>query len=206
MEAAEPSPRESALAFTEGVRCGWLASDLIVWVEEHLVAARRIGLPAGVPLKGVREAGAGVVTLAGPFSHRSGERVRTASHVPQLLASARDRVLDALRTTVASGETRFVNAALYAGRVSRERDASGTSRWVVWLSPDDNVSDHVLALFAADALTFPRDYEHDLCVCEACGAVSFGSNGTSRRGCLTHPYGSFDGKPSHDDRISLART
>ena len=202
-----PSPRASALAFTEGARTGWIASDLAAWVDEHLVATRRIDVQHG-RVQTVCERGIGVVGLSSVPQQVRKERVRTASQVPLLIAAARDRVINDLRVTVRSGETGFVNAALYAGRVSRERGADGQSHWFVYLSEDDALSDQVLALFAADALTCPAAYEHDIVVCEARGAVSFNPSPPSRRGCEAHPYGSLDGKPTERDtpqRI-IART
>ena len=122
------------------------------------------------------------------------------------MATARDRIVDALRLTVRSGETAFVNAALYAGRVSRERGADGRSYWFVYLSEDDALSDQVLALFAADALTYPADYEHEIAVCDACGAISFGEASASRRGCAAHPYGSLDKPDSEQAPRRIARS
>lgn len=194
-----PSARASALAFTEGTRTGWIGSDLISWMEEHLVAPRRMVVQGG-RISVIREHGIGPVSLAAKAQQARRERVRTASQIPLLIAAARDRIVEALRVTVRSGETTFVNAALYAGRVSRERGPDGVSHWFVYLSEDDALSDQVLALFAADALTFPADYEHEISVCDACGAISFNSGTASRRGCAAHPYGSLDGKPDSEQQ------
>lgn len=190
---AVPSARDSALAFTEGARTGWIGSDLRAWIQEHLVSPQRIAVQ-GDQVHIVREPGIGAVSLTGYVPGRR-ERVRTASQIPALIAITRHRVVEALRVTVRSGETSFVNAALYAGRVSRERGAGGRSQWFVYVSEQDALSDQVLALFAVDALTFPADYEQDIAVCETCGAVSFHAEGVSRRGCPSHPYGSLDGNP-----------
>lgn len=188
-----PSPRVSALAFTEGSGAGWLASDLTAWMSNHLLSQGRFDAEGGT-IRLVREHGVGAVSLSGHPPARK-DRIRTASQVPTLIAAARDRIIQSLRLTVRSGETSFVNAALYAGRVSRERGADGMSQWFVYLSEDDALSDQVLALFAADALTHPTDYEQSICVCEACGAVSFNPSASSRHGCAIHPHGSLDGKP-----------
>ena len=200
-----PSPRTSALAFTEGTRTGWIASDLCAWIEEHLIVPERMAVRDGrVSL--VREHGVGAVSLIDKAAGRR-ERVRTSSQVPVVIAAARDRVVQALRGTVRSGETGFVNAALYAGRVSRERGSDGCPHWFVYVSEDDALSDQVLALFAADALTSPTDYETEIAVCDACGAVSFGTGTSSRRGCPTHPYGSLEGKPDSSPHTrSIARS
>ncbi len=192
-----PSPRVSALAFTEGARSGWIASDLVAWMKDYLAVPRRLDTRDG-QVHRAWEHGFGVVPLDGPPPEDRRNRVRTASQVPLLIAAARDRVIQTLRVTVRSGETAFVNAALYAGRVSRERGTDGKSCWHTYVTEEDALSDQVLALFAADALTYPADYEHDVAVCDACGAISFQVGATSRHGCVAHPYGSLDGKPGEN--------
>jgi hypothetical protein len=62
-----------------------------------------------------------------------------------------------------------------------------------------------LALFAADALANPNQYETDLCVCEVCGAVSFASHSSSRRGCAIHPFGGTDGNKPPSSRSGARR-
>lgn len=195
------------MAFTEGVRTGWIASDLISWIDEHLVASRRLDI-RGEHAQTVREHGAGIVSLSGAARVSTRDRVRTSSQVPVIIAAARMRVIDELRVTVRTGETHFVNAALYAGRVARERAADGKPQWFVYVSEDDALSDQVLALFAADALTNPSHYEHDIAVCDACGRVTFQSSPASRRGCDSHPYGSLDGSKSEREPTQriIART
>ncbi len=185
-------PRDSALAFTEGVRSGWIASDLQAWVADHLVETRRLALDPGQPLR-VFEPGAGSVTLGEPASSSTRGSVRAGAPVTALLTAARERVLKTLSASVDSGQTSYIHAALYTGRVSRERGANGRSSWYVFLADDMPLSDQVLALFAADALMNPAEYETDLCVCDVCGAVSFQAHSGSRRGCAIHPFGSVEG-------------
>jgi hypothetical protein len=190
------------------VRAGWLASDVAAWAQHHLVEPRRLCLLHGFEVQTVRENGFGLVSLIGSSESVGRPRVRTARFIPQLLAASRERVLQALRATVASGSTAFVNAALYAGRVSRERGSDQRPVWTVWLSEDDALSDQVLALFAADALAHPLDYDSLLAVCDNCGAVSF-SGTSSRSGCGAHPFGSVDGNRSGEllrARRDLARS
>ena len=190
-----PTPRESALAFTEGSKAGWITSDLVAWTSEHLIVPDRFCTRDGNTIR-VFEHGLGELSVdIAPSSTRS-RRSRTTSRVPMLVATARDRVVHVLRMTARTGETSFVNAALYSGRVSRERDRDGVSVWQTYLSENDALSDQVLALFAADALTFPADYEHGITVCNACGVVSFRSGPGARNGCAYHPYSTLDGKPS----------
>jgi len=190
-----PTPRESALAFTDGSKAGWITSDLVTWMQHHLIAPGRFHTSDG-DTQNVFEHGFGCLTVNRSLSGAHAFHSRKTSEVPGLVATARDRILHVLRVTVRTGETGFVNAALYEGRVSRERGTKGKSVWHACVSENDALSDQVLALFAADALTNPSDYESGIAVCDVCGVVSFLNGAVSRYGCASHPYGSFDGKPS----------
>lgn len=187
MQGLEPTVRQSALAFTEGVRTGWLTSDLVAWAQEHLVAPRRVALGVSGKLQSVQEHGFGLVVLHVPKDPRK-LRTTTSSQVPQLVEAARQRVLQALRQAIEKRELDFVNAALFDGRVVRAKTPEGKQGWEVHLREDMMLSDQVLALFAADALEHPQHYEQELAVCDACGAVSLAA-GKSRRGCSSHPFG-----------------
>lgn len=190
MAATAPELRESALAFTEGVRVGWISSDLRRWIDDHLVVPGRLALRKPNVIR-VTEPGAGAVVLE-HAGHSARTRTETGIQTVALLAAARERVVQTLRSSLESGEARYVNAALYSGRVSRERGADGRSSWYVFLSDDVPLSDQVLAMFAADALTHPDQYQGDLCVCDECGAVSFIRATESHRGCAIHPFGSLE--------------
>jgi len=193
-----PSPRESALKFTEGVRTGWLGSDLIAWADTHLIRNERLLVPEG-RLSYVVEREFGTVVI-GPMPANGPIRLRTmtASHIPHLLDVARHNVLHALRAGLDTGERSFVHQAIYLDRVERVRGADNKSFWRVKLEEETPLSDMVLALFAADALERPQDYDQDLAVCEACGAVSITPmRPGSRRGCVVHPFGSADQPHRH---------
>jgi hypothetical protein len=194
MGASTPTARESALGFTEGVRSGWLTSDLIAWSEEHLVQPERLVLAQPGPLQRVREHDLGIVPLQST-SPQGVAKVRssTNSAVPQFLEVSRQHVLLALRASIETGQLAFANAAVFSSRVLRQRGVDGRTNWCVRLTDDVPLSDQVLALFAADALEHPSDYESDLSVCDACGAVSLNpARSGSRRGCSTHPFGRCD--------------
>jgi hypothetical protein len=187
-----PNARNSALAFTEGVRAGWLASDFIAWTREHLVLQGRVTPPFGSNITQVREPGFGVVLLsdhavipsdAGP--------VLPLAELSGLLSFARDRVLDQLRQAVSTCQTRFVQAAIYGERIMRTR-VDGRSQWRAQLSESTALRDQVLALFAVDALENPADYEQDLAVCDACGSVTLCQDLACARGCPAHPYGTLE--------------
>lgn len=91
-----------------------------------------------------------------------------------------------------------MHQAIYLDRVERVRGTDGKSVWRVKLEEETPLSDMVLALFAADALESPQDYDQDLAVCEACGAVSITPmRPGSRRGCVVHPFGSADQPRRH---------
>ncbi|MBI5535556.1 MAG: hypothetical protein HY898_22690 [Deltaproteobacteria bacterium] len=205
METSAPTARESALGFTEGVRCGWLTSDLIAWCEEHLVRTERLLLSHPGPLQRVCEHEVGVVTLQ-PSSPEARAKARrtTNSAVPRILEGSRHRVLQALRTAIDTDQVAFVHAALLASTVVRIKRADGLAAWRVRLTEDIALSDQVLALFALDALEHPSDYANELAVCDACGAVSLSpARLGSRHGCTRHPFGSCDtprsrsGTPPH---------
>jgi hypothetical protein len=186
-----PDARSSAIGFTEGVRTGWIASDFLVWADLHLIRPGRLAVGGNSGLRQLREHDFGTVVLQTPNTARPGKsKSLTLSQVPHVLSLARQRVVDALRDSVRTGQPAFVNAALYAGRVARCKGEDGRSLWRVTLREDTALSDQVLALFAADALEHPADYECELSVCDTCGAVSISSAGvSSRRGCPVHPFG-----------------
>jgi hypothetical protein len=193
MEGLLPTVRQSALAFTEGVRLGWLTSDLMAWADEHLLATSRLDLGRLGGLQCVREPGFGLVALQLAKSKEPRKlRSTTASQIPQLLESARQRVLQALDAAIDRGHADFVNAALYSSHVVRAKTDDGRHVWTVRLTEDMSLSDWVLALFAADALEHPADYETDLALCDACGSVTLGLGAhIARRECPSHPFGSL---------------
>jgi len=199
MGPSQPTTRESALGFTEGVRSGWLTSDLVAWTHEHLVRTERLALgPSGV-LQWLREHDLGAVAVHKDSSAAArSTRAVPASAVPKLLEASRQRVLQALRAAITTDQVAFAHAALFAGRVLRDRGRDGRTIWRVRLKEDTALSDQVLALFAADALEYPAAYERDLAVCDVCGAVTLAAlRSGSRRGCQGHPFGASDGQRDH---------
>ncbi len=199
-----PTTRQSALAFTEGVRGGWLASDLAVWIEDHLLQPNRLVLRKPGTVQ-VVEPRVGTVVLGRERPTSSAARAQSAVQVVSLLVAARDRIVRTLKASVDSDDARYIHAALYAGRVSRERGPDGRAEWCVYLTEDVPLSDQVLALFAADALTNPTDHTNELSVCEVCGAIEFSAAGGARRGCAIHPYGSYEAGPPPSSRSGARR-
>lgn len=103
MMHALPSTRQSALAFTEGVRGGWLASDLAAWIDEHLVKPQRLKLGHTGPVRMVCEHGQEAIPLATRAAVGLAS-VPTHAQLPRLLAASRERVIKALRDAMSSGQ------------------------------------------------------------------------------------------------------
>jgi len=175
-----------------------LISDLISWIELHLVRTERLVLGRSGAPQCVREHDVGVVRLE-PVSLEKGSKFRIASpsQVQHLLGVSRERVLTALCAAIENREMAFANGALFGSRVIRDKGADGRAMWRVRLTEEMALSDQVLALFGADALEHPLVYENDLAVCEMCGAVSLNpTRPGSRRGCASHPFGGCDSQKS----------
>ena len=201
--ASEPGARApalvAALAFTEGARGGWLASDLAAWVREHVAGRGFLRVRRGAACVALEEPGYGriVVPLAvsGPVA-----RQRTDPDATTIVRGARDRVVASLGGMLRSPpDDRFLHGAIYTGRVERLRRGR-ESGWTPALDDGGALSQWVLALFATDALTSRELYETDLCVCERCGAIGFGWRTRSRSRCPAH-----DGPTESNVRGSTAR-
>jgi hypothetical protein len=143
------------------------------WFEEHVVAAG-----CAPRLSVLLEPPAGSVALnPGPDG-----RARAERDLPRVLGAARTRAVAALRGLIASpSDDRFLRAAIFLGRVRREG-----SRWVARPEPTAPLSGIVLSLFAVAILSERSYYDHNLCVCDACGRVSFDTRPAMRNACPTH--------------------
>lgn len=162
----------AGLGFLEAVAQSSCEQNLALWLN---TVTERFGwreLPASVG-----EPGAGAVLL---------QTSAAVDGVPQLVIVARDVVVKALRGFLA-GDDRFLQSALFAGRVRRD---AGASDWVARPREADALSDIVLSLFAADILAFREFHDQALCVCEICGRASFNPKITTRLGCIEHLGGS----------------
>lgn len=97
-----------------------------------------------------------------------------AVDVKPVLRAAWLRVLVALRGMLrVPQDDRFVNAALYTGRVERSPQRDGSATWEPRLAEGQLFSDWILALFAADALADRDGYDRHLQICPECSLVSF---------------------------------
>jgi hypothetical protein len=183
----ESTAREAGLAFVNGASGGWIASDLSSWSQKHLLAPRFFTPKRpelGVYM--VEETGAGRLAL--PVNVGEHPDRAATSNAMRIVAAAHERVLATLRGLLATPpDDRFLNAALYTGRVQRGRGGV----WSPSLDEGGNLSQWVLALFAADALHDRAPYDTVLGVCDACNAVGFAWRSRSRNRCPSH-----DGIPS----------
>lgn len=173
---AERGALVAALMFVEGVGSGWGAADLLQWFSEHGAALGRSALPATV-----RDIGFGSFDLEHALGSPAGR-----AELAKLLGGARKRVATAMRgLLVKPSDDRFLQAAIFAGRVRRERRGK-SSVWVASAGDADHLSDVVLSLLAVDILTCREFHEENLCVCDVCGRISFSPATTSRAGCPDH--------------------
>jgi hypothetical protein len=173
----------AALRFVEGVGAGWELKDLSAWFADEMVGPGRM-----TPVGTVTEAVVGSIALD-PATSAVGERVATLNDLPKLLAISRSRVVVTLRGFIANTPNdRFLQAAIYAGRVERLRVGS-EAVWIARPKERELLSDIVLSLFAVDMLMHRDFHERSLCVCDACGRVSFNPGTTTRTGCPEHPSG-----------------
>lgn len=176
------SDREALLAglsFTDPAASSWEPSDLLTWFVTH---ARVLGL--STPPATVSDAVLGVFPLspAAPAADPNGE----GSLFPKFLAMTRRRIAFTLRGLIAKPvDDRFLQAAIFAGRVQRERRGK-SSVWAVCPNDGDHLSDLVLSLFVVDVLTYREFYEQYLCVCDVCALISWNPAETTRSGCSAH--------------------
>jgi hypothetical protein len=150
--------RRAALAFTNHAE-PWTKADLAAWLVGPYREATRTG---SVPPPG---------RSAPP---PPGQRVRHAV-VDDLLADARVQVVAALEN-VAISRTKIAFARPFVAN-NTVKQVVDQARKVGWLpvdAPRMRLTHRVLALFAADALTRPADYE-TLAVCHQCERVRFRS-------------------------------
>jgi hypothetical protein len=110
------------------------------------------------------------------------------ARAPELVKLARQKVVDALAPMIRPNpDDAFVRAALFDGRVTRDRKWDGQNGWSVMLTENHPLSDQVLALLAADLLDHREDYEQNLVLCATCDRVDIWPDRLSRRGCSDHP-------------------
>lgn len=166
----------AGLMFVEGATNGWSAHDLTNWfVTYGSVMGRK------APPESVTDAVVGAIALAPGVKLTSGKVARIDA-LPKLLAMSRWRVVVTLRGLLSQpADDRFLQAAIFAGRVRREK-----STWIAEPRDADLLSDVVLSLFAVDILTQRSFHEQNMCVCDVCGRISYNPAVTTRSGCSDH--------------------
>ncbi|MBI5533142.1 MAG: hypothetical protein HY898_10525 [Deltaproteobacteria bacterium] len=189
MDFERSSPRSAALAFMRGTKAPWGTAELLEWINEHLLRPDRITLAPGSRVLEVFEPDAGTLSLE--CNSFPPGRVAPLPAARPVIALARERVLQRLRAMVEHGHMSFVHAALYQQRLVRCKSPStGSQVWCVRFKEDTCLSDQILALFAADAMESPDDYEHRFGVCRICDEVHFQATvDVLRVGCEAHPLG-----------------
>ena len=94
------------------------------------------------------------------------------STVATVLTDARVRVLSVLESAVLSRDTiAFAERVAERGLLGAVVDSQGHAGWRPLSIPQMRLTDRVLSLFAADALTRPDDYRNMLTVCHRCEGV-----------------------------------
>jgi hypothetical protein len=169
-----------ALAFVEAARTGTLdVGSLLHWLDCHVVGPGFMSRPGHVHEPGI---GKVPIDVRGNLAWTPGH----AARLSRIVATARVRVAVLLGGLLSSPpDDRFLNAAIFAGRVERAAGAHG-SVWRPCPTEGDQLSDIVLSLFASDVLSHREEYDRALCVCDMCGRVSLTPDAPSRRRCAQH--------------------
>jgi hypothetical protein len=143
------------------------------WMEEHVIAA---GILPRLSI--LLEPPAGSLALRSTGAALE----RTTHDLPRFTATARARVVGALRGLIsAPSDDRFLRAAIFLGRVRRHE-----GHWVARPEPTAPLSGIVLSLFAVAVLSERSFYDVNLCVCDVCGRVSFDPTPSLRKVCAAH--------------------
>jgi len=169
----------AGLAFMNGGSGGsFRHAELTAWLDASLVGPGLMPLPTNV-----QEPGTGTVTLAtGPSPWAAAMEVR----LDRIVGAARVRVAVTLSGLLAKpADDRFLTAAIFAGRVVRVSGDRG-STWQAAPRDSDRLSDIVLSLFAADALSHREEYDARLCVCSVCDRVGLRADAPQRTRCALH--------------------
>ncbi|MFO0612888.1 MAG: hypothetical protein U0414_09885 [Polyangiaceae bacterium] len=158
----------AAMGFLDGVSKVSSMTALGAWLSGDIVANGWAS-----PWHEVREAGCSPVGL-----DARGAEGR------MLIQMARRHVLAELRAFVNDPSDGLALSLIQRGCLQRRADSRG---WVPWISSERDLSELVLALFAAAWIGDPEGLAAKLCLCDECDGVSFAPQATGRRGCPTHP-------------------
>jgi hypothetical protein len=151
---AADASRASALEFCTASRFGWGRDDLLAWLN-------------GSYRDVVRLRGDDVFFEDAPLEDLDD------SSIARLVSRARARVVDMIEKASTDWRGRgFAREMIDAGFVVGVSDESGGLGYLPQNRLGARLEDRVLALFLADFLTRPRDYE-SLVLCSTCGEISF---------------------------------
>lgn len=180
--------RTSALTFLDGALEGWGVHQLVTWTDQCLIRPRRLMTRQPFPRVVIREPHLGALSFGMPGMNDAPSGYLSHARAPDLVKLARQKVVDALEPMIRPNpDDAFVRAALFDGRVTRDRRWDGQNGWTVMLTEKHALSEQVLALLAADLLEHREDYEQNLVFCATCGRIDFWPDRQSRRGCSEHP-------------------
>ena len=167
LDVADAS-RTAAVAFLEGTATGWGRTELAAWLMGAYRAATKRN-PTAL-------AGAG-----------RGDTTISDGTVERVLLRTRERLIDLLAGGAREwSKAGFTTHAVEAGLVVGVTDESGALGYAPLDLPGMRLYDRVSALFVADYLTRPRDYE-GLSLCEECSELSFSWAPSHHRHCSTPP-------------------
>jgi hypothetical protein len=153
--------------------------DITAWLKAWLVNPGLMPMPPTV-----QEPGAGTVAVGTASS--GAWATGTDARLCRIVAAASGRVTLTLGGMLASPvDDRFLSAAIHSGRVTRTSGERGPT-WRASPSITDRLSDVVLSLFAADALSNRDEYDACLCVCDVCGKVALRPGQLARTRCEEH--------------------
>lgn len=161
-------PVVAGLSFLEGVGSKRLGREsLETWIDQNLVSPGYVSRPLRIyePIFGALPTDKG----CSPFLPETPPSEETSA----LMVRARARVIGHLQGLLRTPpEDRFLNAAIFAGRVRRS-PIGQTMTWIPRPRSTDALSDIITSLFVSDILGRREFYVQNLCICRTCGRVRF---------------------------------
>jgi hypothetical protein len=161
-------PVVAGLSFLEGVGTKRLGRDTLdTWIDQNLVTPGYTSRPLRIyePIFGALPTDKG----CSPFLPES----PPTDEMFALMVRARARVIGHLKGLLRTPpEDRFLNAAIFAGRVRRS-SIGKIMTWIPRPKITDALSDIITSLFVSDILGRREFYVQNLCICRKCGRVRF---------------------------------
>ena len=127
--------RTSALAFLDGALERWGIHHLVTWMDQCLIRPGRLLTRHPFPRVTVWERGLGELSYGNLSGHADPALYLPHGKASTLIDATRARVFDTLSGLHdGTPDDRFVQAAIYDGRVVRRRQPSGQRSWEVMLT------------------------------------------------------------------------